>query len=156
MAYPPTTTHPHNHASIVKEYDALHTKKVNKIKAHEAYDLWYYWLAYAGEDAMSKVVKITTGTPPLKNKHPLFGWSCCHDIKMMKQLKGYKNQHIDIGVGDWFLINFGFVRGPVPKGKDKGNIMSSFDGYTSYLLITDEASRYCWDFWRKIKIHPSQ
>jgi len=145
---------PTQNASIVKECDVLHTAQVNKIKARDAYDLWHYRLGHAGEKVMSKVGKVTTGTPPLKIKHPFFGCSCCHDMKMTKQLKGYKNQSIDIGVGNRFLMDLCVVRGPVSKGTDKGTIMSSFDGYTSYLLITDKASRYSWVFLTKNKNPP--
>ena len=48
-------------------------------------------------------------------------------------------------------MDFGFVRGPKNKSEPTGKILASFDGYTSYLLITDEASRYNWVFPTKDK-----
>ena len=68
---------------------------------------------------------------------------------MTKMLEGYKHEHEGIGIGNRFLMDFGFVRGPLSKGETKGKIMSSFDGYTSYVLITDEHSRYTWVFLTK-------
>jgi len=75
-------------------------------------------------------------------------------MKMTNILKDYTNQHKNIGIGNRFLIEFGFIRGPVLKGKEKESIISSFDGYTFYLLIKDERSRYTWAFLTKDKITP--
>ena len=69
-------------------------------------------------------------------------------------MKGYTNKHKKIGIGNRFLIDFGCVHGPVPKGKEKVNIVSSFDVHSFYLLITDEDSRYIWVFLTKDKTPP--
>ena len=42
-----------HYKSIVYEYHKKHTECVNRIKAHEAYDLWHYCLGHAGEHAIS-------------------------------------------------------------------------------------------------------
>ena len=63
-------------------------------------------------------------------------------MKMIKMLKGYTNQHKHIGIGNIFLMDFRFICGYVPKGKEEGNNISSFNRYTFYLLIIDERSRY--------------
>jgi len=46
-------------------------------------------------------------------------------------------------------MDFGFVRGPKEQQEGKGNILASFDGFTSYLLINNKASRYAWVFLTK-------
>ena len=43
-------------------------------------------------------------------------------------------------------MDYGFVRGPSTKKEKKGYILLIIDGYTSYLLITDEVPRYNWVF----------
>ena len=72
----PRHSAPHYKASV-HEYDQKHTECVNRIKAHEAYDLWHYRLGHAGDHAMTNVGKMTTGTPPLTNKHSFFRCHCC-------------------------------------------------------------------------------
>ena len=66
----------------------------------------------------------------------------------------FTNQHINIDIRNRFLVDFGFVCGPVSKVKSKGNLISSFDGCTSYLLVTDKSSRYTWVFLTKYQNPP--
>ena len=73
---------------------------------------------------------------------------------MTKMIKGHSNLHNTTTVGNRFLMDFGFVRGPDTEKDKKGNITASFDGYTSYLLVTDEVSRYSWVFLTKDKTPP--
>ena len=72
---------------------------------------------------------------------------------MTKKIKGLSSHHIQLKLGYRFLMDFGFVRGPSDEKNRKGNIMNSIDGYTSYLLIQNEISRYTWDSSLKIKNH---
>ena len=50
---------------------------------------------------------------------------------MTKMIKGYKHKRDSPGLGSRFLMDFGFVRGPLVKGETKGKIMTSFNGYSS-------------------------
>ena len=51
-------------------------------------------------------------------------------------------------------MDFGFVRGSNYTVKDEhGPTITSKDGYNSYLLVIDRASRYAWIFLTKSK-HP--
>ncbi len=60
--------------------------------------------------------------------------------------------HIDNGCapGERFHMDMGFVRGTKYGIKDAdGNIVTSLDGYKSYLVIIDRATRYIWVFLTK-------
>lgn len=60
----------------------------------------------------------------------------------------------DIGCqpGERFHMDLGFVRGTKFSYKDEdGNLVTSMDGYNSYLLIIDRATRYTWVFLAKSK-----
>jgi hypothetical protein len=57
-------------------------------------------------------------------------------------------------IGQHLHMDFGFVRGKDWHTKDKdGRKVTSIDGFNSYLLIIDRASRYLWIFLAKSK-HP--
>jgi hypothetical protein len=55
--------------------------------------------------------------------------------------------------GQRYHIDMGFVRGSSYCTKDKnGHLITSLDGYNSYLVIVDRASRYTWVFLSKHKV----
>ena len=97
---------------------------------------------------------MTKGTPTACKKHRFSRRPCCQDSKMTKMIKVHSSTHNVSMVGNRFLMDFGFVRGPNEDNNKKGNIIASFDGYTSYLLITDEISCYSWIFLTKDKTPP--
>ena len=56
--------------------------------------------------------------------------------------------------GEQFRMDMGFVRGTQFSYRDKdGTLVTSLDGYNSYLLIVDKATRYTWVFLARSK-HP--
>jgi hypothetical protein len=57
--------------------------------------------------------------------------------------------------GQRFHMDMGFVRGTKFSHRDNdGNLVTSIDGYNSYLLIIDKATRYTWVFLAKTKTPP--
>lgn len=57
--------------------------------------------------------------------------------------------------GQMFQMDFGFVRNSDFSGKDDdGKLITSFDGYTCYLLIIDRKTRRLWGFMMKGKTPP--
>ena len=61
---------------------------------------------------------------------------------MTKMIKGFKPSNLDVKLGKCYLIDVGVVRGPTTENDQKVNTIANFDGFTLYLLITDQASRY--------------
>ena len=61
-------------------------------------------------------------------------------------------------VGRRFYMDFGFIRASTSDyskpNKSIDRVEDSWDGYSSYLLIVDEASRYIWVFLTKSKEPP--
>ena len=57
---------------------------------------------------------------------------------------------IDRYVGQYFHIDFGFVRGLVYSIKQEISlIVTNIDGFNSYLIIVDRVTRYLWVFLKK-------
>jgi hypothetical protein len=57
--------------------------------------------------------------------------------------------------GTRFHMDMGFVRGSNFSHKhEDGHLVTSLDGYNSYLLIIDRATRYTWVFLSKYKTPP--
>jgi hypothetical protein len=55
--------------------------------------------------------------------------------------------------GTFFQMDMGYVRGTKYRVKDTdGNIVTSLDGYNSYLLVEDRATRYTWVFLCRYKV----
>ena len=56
--------------------------------------------------------------------------------------------------GQHFHIDFGFVRGSEFKQTKDGKTITSIDGYNSYLIVIDRATRYTWIFLQSSKQPP--
>ncbi len=61
-------------------------------------------------------------------------------------------------VGKWFYMDFGFMRSSwsdyTHPNKRSNRVIQLWDGYSSYLLIVDKASRYIWVFLTSAKDPP--
>ena len=63
--------------------------------------------------------------------------------KSVSKKRATKLNDDNIEVGQHLHVDFGFVRGSDYSRKDKkGNLITSIDGYRSYCLVIDRASRY--------------
>ena len=107
------------------------------------------------------------GKPRKSNRYPP-----CHDKHKRKKYRTAKhkvttpsspsddldddNMHIPNSLpGQHFRMDFGFVRGSQYSIKQEDNpTITSKDGYNSYLIIVDRASRYSWIFLTKSKQPP--
>merc|ERR1711884_958343 len=103
--------------------------------------------------------------------HPLFKCRACTIAKMTKTPRQKTEQQASTP-GERFHMDFGFVCGPknlqtllrqrrtvkhkIRHARSHHLIKASHDGYTSYLLITDAASRFTWIFLSKTKDPPIQ
>jgi hypothetical protein len=99
--------------------------------------------------------------PNLPDAHPLFCCPFCDKAKLHKNHGGKKSTKEAFVPGTAFHIDLGFIRGPknlqevlqdgaVPKD----TVLKSHDGFSSYLLIIDAATRYIWVFLLKSKDPP--
>ena len=62
-------------------------------------------------------------------------------------IKGFnKDPHHVSTSGERFVMDFGFVRGKYKIKKEDGPLITSKDGFNSYLLIMDVHTRYMWVF----------
>jgi len=117
---------------------------------------------------MSMVHHRVEGIPKL-TRPPLFQCQACMLAKVTKRAVHAQNQkdtsrsHKDsaaqpikenerLAPGTHFHMDMGFVRGSKYRTKDEdGQMVTSLDGYNSYLLIIDRATRYMWVFLSKYK-----
>ena len=151
---------------------------VNKLTDAQNYQLWHSRMGHPGRQAMSQLHQHVKGISPLKGNT---FWRCpsCMPMKIAikkpitttskrkptpssnctatisEEIELQDTLHMpDALPGQHFHMDFGFVRGKEFSSRDKeGKIMTSIDGYKSYLLIVDRKSRYAWVFLTSSK-HP--
>lgn len=134
-----------------------------------ATELWHQRMGHVGLKKLQATAQCTKGMPNIGNFHPLFKCRACAIAKMSKTPKRKKEHQAQLP-GERFHMDFGFVRGPknlqallnkrhmaehkVRHAKSHHPIKTSHDGYSSYLLITNAASRHTWIFLTKTKEPP--
>lgn len=119
------------------------------------YELWHQRLGHAGDKVMANIHKCVDGVPNLQpHKHPFHKCQCCMKGKIKAAPKNKSTATKTTRRGQQFHMDFGFVRGSAFKAKnDKGQIITSRDGYNSCLIIVDNHTRYSWIFLSTSK-HP--
>ena len=129
----------------------LTTDTINTVNGTALYKLWHHWLGHPGQFVMENIEDVTEGVPKLKHlRNPFFKCEHCMHGKITQMKKGFNEDPIRATVpGQRFFMDYGFIRAHTENGK----ILQSIDGYTTYLLIADEYSRYMWVFLFKSK-HP--
>eukprot|EP00986_Skeletonema_menzelii_P015723 scaffold12494_cov159-Skeletonema_menzelii.AAC.1 len=89
--------------------------------------------------------------------HPFrhLDWKVSAEIRKQPAQRTAEHAHQP---GQRFLMDFGFIRAsthdyrtPDPK---HDRVIESFDGFTSYLIVVDEVSHYCWVFLCRSKTPP--
>ena len=108
--------------------------------------LWHHRLGHPGDFITTNAHKSCNGIPNLtKNKHPFFACGSCAHGKMTKMIKGFnKDPHQVSAPGERFVMDFGFVCGSYKLKTENGPLVTSKDGFNSYLLIMDVYSHYMW------------
>lgn len=114
---------------------------------HLESELWAARLSHRGKWQLDHIPRHATGLPDRLDYHP-FGFI---DFKQHAQVKHNPSGPIAKQLphfGQCFYVDFGFIRAstsdfskPDPK---HDRVVESFNGFTSYLLIANEASRYVW------------
>ena len=120
-------------------------------------ELWMLRLGSPGEDQLDLLHGRVTGIPPGFQYHPFCFIDWKEEARVQKQAAG-KAMERTSEVGRRFYMDFGFMRASssdyTKPNKKLDRVVDSWDGYSSYLLIVDKASRYIWVFLTKSKEPP--
>ena len=129
---------------------------IRRLTQRAEYELWHQRLGYIGETVMTNLHKCVDGTPNLAQcKHKFFKCECCMRGKVHAAPKNKSPSTTAAARGEVFHMDFGFARGSDYKAKnEKGRIITSRDGYNSYLIIVDAHTRYSWVFLSATKEPP--
>lgn len=114
-------------------------------------------LGSPGEDQLDLLPGRVTGIPHGFQYHPFRFIDWKEEARVQKQAAG-KAVERTTEIGRRFYMDFGFMWASStdysrPK-KVNDRVVASWDGYSSYLLVVDEASRYIWVFLTKSKEPP--
>jgi hypothetical protein len=114
-------------------------------------------LGSPGKDQLDLLPGNATGIPPSFHYHPFCFIDWKEEARVQWQAAG-KSAECTTEVGRRFYMDFGFMRASTldysRPNKDHDRVVASWDGYSSYLLVVDEASRYIWVFLTKSKEPP--
>jgi transposase InsO family protein len=137
---------------------------VQTLSEGTSYELWHHRLGHPGEKVMDLIHHHVKGVPKLKKNH-FYSCAACLAKNILKVHIGEQKEYVKSIKKDSSLLNskpgehlhmdFGFLQGSDWKKKDSdGRTVTSIDGYRSYLLIIDRATRYIWIFLTKTKQPP--
>lgn len=134
------------------------TPIIRKMHAGAEFELWHQRLGHAGDKALANVHKCADGIPNLPpNRQYFYKCECCMRGKVIAAVKNKHTTSTAKRRGEQFHMDFGFVRGSSYKStNEKGKLVTSKDGYNSYLLIVDAFTRYSWVFLTSTKHPPIQ
>ena len=124
---------------------------------HLEAEMWSSRLGHLSPRQLNDLQGKADGIPQRFWCHPFrhLDWKVSADIK--KQPASRTAEHA-CSPGQRFLMDYGFIRASTSDYRrpdpDTDRVVESFDGFSSYLLIVDEVSRYCWVFLCKSKSPP--
>ena len=128
----------------------------SKAKILEA-ETWYLRMGGCNEKQLDKLTQHATGIPEHFEWHPFRYIDFREQARIRKQPVGRNPQKVSTR-GRRFYMDFGFIRASNDDFSKKSNktdrVVESFDGYSSYLLVVDEVSKYSWIFLTKSKEPP--
>ena len=125
--------------------------KAHRLSPLLSTELWHQRLGHPGMHQLQHLQQCSTGLPSGLHHgiHPLHTCKICCDARARKTPRGLTSAVGDLLPGSCFHLDFGFMRASSDSYKQlKGatRVVSSYDGYSSYLLITDAKTRYTWVF----------
>ena len=146
------------------EYSKIGTRTsaiVKKLSTGAAYELWHNRLGHPGKNIMKTIHKHVIGVPHLK-ANKFYSCAACMSSKLRKTHIGPTKMtrkeatpKDECESGQHLHADFGFVRGSDWSKKDNdGKLVTSIDGYRSYCLVIDRATRYIWIILTKTKSPP--
>lgn len=133
--------------------------QVNSLSKVLTSELWHQRLGHPGMEQLRQLSHCADGLPDNLHKceHPHRYCSVCADAHAQRPPRGPTVSTATLKAGSRFHVDFGFMRASSEsylKKKGLPRIVESFDGYNSYLLITDAKTRYTWVFLTKSKAPP--
>jgi dUTP pyrophosphatase len=134
---------------------------IRKLSTRSEFKLWHNRMGHPNSTVLCKMHKYARGIPTLKTPDFYKCKSCSYckikkdsSTKTRATLSTVPTPVEKFHVGQHLHMDFGFLRGSAFAQKDKeGRTITSIDGFRSYLVIVDRATRYKWLFLTKTK-HP--
>jgi hypothetical protein len=120
-------------------------------------ELWMLRLGSPGEDQLDLMPGNITGIPPSFQYHPFRFLDWKEEARVQEQAAA-KSAERTLDIRWRFYMDFGIMQAlsldyqRPNKGTDR--VITSWDGYSLYLLVVDEAARYIWVFLTKSKELP--
>jgi hypothetical protein len=107
--------------------------------------LWLLCLGSPGEDQLDLLPGNVTGIPPDFHYHPICFLDWKEEARIQKQA-ALQTAERTTEIKRRSYMDFGFMRASTSNfsqpSKKHDRVMLSYDGYSSYLLIINKASRY--------------
>jgi hypothetical protein len=129
------------------------TSKAKQVES----EVWLLCLGSPGVHQLDMLPGQVTGIPLDFRSHP-FHYIDHKEQALIKKCPAQKSAVRTSECKHQFYMDFGFMRLSTSDyarpNKSTDRVVSSYDGYTSYLLIIDEASRMAWVFLTKSKDPP--
>ena len=120
-------------------------------------ELWLLRLGSPAETQLSLLPNSSTGMPKDLHSHP-FRYADFKEQAYIRKQPANKSADRLEECGSEFFMDFGFMRASNEDykrpNKLSDRVILSYDGYSSYLLIVDGASRRVWAFLTKTKEPP--
>ena len=141
---------------ITEHYYSHINPIIRSMSSAAEFELWHQRLGHAGEAVMKTIHKCVDGVPDLQPGRNYFHrCESCMKGKVVSAKKNKQTLTTTTERGQQFHMDFGFVRGSKYKAvNEKGKIVTSKDGYNSYLIIVDAFTRYTWIFLSATKEPP--
>lgn len=118
-----------------------------KYKQMEA-DLWQARLGHCSDWQMKVTPLSTTGTPSKLYPHPFASYDVYNQARIRK-CPATRRKHPSRAVTSsqrWYM-DFGFIASQFDYSrpdKKEDCVVTSFNGYNSYLLVVDKETKYTW------------
>ena len=120
-------------------------------------EVWMLRLGSPGEDQLDLLPGNVLGVPPGFHYHPFRFVDWKEEARIQKQA-AMRSAERTTECRRRFYMDFGFMRASnsnyTQPTKTTDRVVLSYDGFSAYLLIVDEASRYMWVFLTQSKSPP--
>ena len=114
-------------------------------------------LGSPGEQQLDLLPGNVTGIPHGFHYHPFWFIDWKEEARIQKQA-AQRSAERTTECKHWFYMDFGFMRASTSNfskpNKKNDRVVLSYDGFSSYLLIINEASRVVWVFLTNTKEPP--